>query len=170
MIESMMDFVNFEGKYVRESFKKISVEQCVKSVAKRFDRKLEEKRLTIQYDIDQDFQILGDEGGFRTILNQLLDNAVKFSRSDGCIIISFSKLPDGTAELLIVDNGPGFPTGAADKAFIPFERLSYTTSDKSGFGVGLSLSQSIAQAMGFEIEVDETAMDGGHVRIIFQNQ
>ncbi len=170
MIETMMDFVNFDGEYLREDFTKIPVEKCLKSVAERFSTRLEEKRLEIQYDIDPDLLVLGDEGGLGTIFNQLLDNAVKFSRSDGYITISSSRMNNGTAELLIMDNGPGFPTGASKKVFVPFERMSYATSATSGFGVGLSLSQSIARAMGFEIAIDETAMDGGHVRLIFASQ
>jgi heavy metal sensor kinase len=95
----------------------------------------------------------------------LLDNALKFSRAAGEVILSVTR-KDGLVSASVEDFGEGI--GEADLPHI-FKRFYQADRSRSagGHGLGLSLAQSIAQAHGVEIDVRSTLGKGTVFRVIF---
>ncbi|GGB91979.1 hypothetical protein GCM10011363_05700 [Marivita lacus] len=93
-------------------------------------------------------------------------HAIKFSPAGGTVGIQAQAMGEDQVEIVFRDNGPGFPEGTADVAFVAFERLGHETGTKSGVGVGLSLAQKFAEAMGGRIRIDETLRSGAKVSLI----
>jgi signal transduction histidine kinase len=75
-----------------------------------------------------------DEGLVRVILENLIHNAVKFTRKVDQPTIEIGHTPQG---FLIRDNGAGFPPGKAADLFQPFARL-HSANDFPGTGIGLT--------------------------------
>jgi PAS domain S-box-containing protein len=88
------------------------------------------------------------------ILLNLVSNAVKYNREGGSIEITSRVGPDGSAEIAVIDTGPGLSSGDLERIFLPFERLHAAGSGIEGAGIGLTLSAALAQAMGGWISVD----------------
>ena len=65
----------------------------------------------------------------------------------------------------ITDNGPGFPRGREDIAFLAFERLEQTTGAISGAGLGLTIARYLIEAMGGKIDIDSDYREGARVRV-----
>jgi len=74
----------------------------------------------------------------QAILN-IVDNAIKYSPNDTEIHIQVASLEDGTAEILILDQGPGIPVEEQSRIFDRFYRIDKGRSRQSG-GTGLGLS------------------------------
>ncbi|MBW4665271.1 MAG: HAMP domain-containing protein [Chroococcus sp. CMT-3BRIN-NPC107] len=84
--------------------------------------------------------VAGDPVLLQQVFNNLIDNAVKFSRFRNLPQISIGSLPDGT--IFVRDNGIGFEMEYADKLFAAFQRL-HSQQDFPGTGIGLAIVQRI---------------------------
>lgn len=93
-------------------------------------------------------------------------HAITFSPAGDTIGIEALPMGEDQVEIVFRDSGPGFPHGAADAAFVAFERLGHETGTTSGVGVGLSLAQKFAEAMGGRISIDETFRSGAKVSLV----
>ncbi len=88
----------------------------------------------------------------RIILNNLISNAIKFSKSTPDSKIKISSLKkNGNIELAVEDNGYGIPLEFKDKIFDMFFRASY---DKSGSGLGLFIAREAAKKMHGDLRVE----------------
>ncbi len=98
-----------------------------------------------------------DENGMRTIVFNLLDNAVKYG-GGSTITISIEAVLNRTV-LKITDSGPGIPPEELPRIFGRFER-SVSSNDVSGLGLGLFISRQFAQAHGGTLQAESTLGKG----------
>ena len=105
------------------------------------------KGLTIRLDCPQGRHLCAvDPEGLRQILYQLLSNALKFTPAGGVITLGL-KLEQGKVRFSVTDNGPGVPPEQLNHLFDRDLTLeSFTALPEQGLGLGLLLSQAIAQA------------------------
>lgn len=87
----------------------------------------------------------GDRLLLQQVFNNLIGNAVKFSKNQPKPCVEIDSLPDGT--IRIKDNGVGFQMEYADKLFGAFQRL-HNQSEFEGTGIGLAIVQRIVQRHG----------------------
>ncbi len=94
---------------------------------------------------------------FQQIVANLVRNAIEAvaSREDAEIRVS-TRHNEGVVELAVEDNGPGIPTEAADALFYAF-----STFKVGGLGLGLVISQTIAQNHGGDLRYDPSGNGRG---------
>ena len=92
--------------------------------------------------------VMGDRTLLQQVFNNLIANAMKFSRNHSQPCIQIDSLPDHT--IRIKDNGVGFQMEYADKLFGAFQRL-HNEKEFEGTGIGLAIVQRIIQRHGGSI-------------------
>jgi len=107
-----------------------------------------------------DRHVLADRQRLKQVLLNLLSNAVKYNREGGSVRILCEPAPGERIRIKVADTGPGIGSEALERLFVPFERLTAEFSGVEGTGLGLPLSQRLAQAMGGTLELT-TAIDQG---------
>ena len=111
------------------------------------------KSLAITADIDSQILVLADPGMLKTILRNLLGNAIKFSPAGGKITVTASKLADCWIEICVRDTGVGMPAEILNKLFLSNSHLPRKgTAGEPGTGLGLMLCSEFI------------AMHGGRIR------
>ena len=95
------------------------------------------------------------------VMTNLIDNAIKYGREEGKVVVSFDSDKEHVM-ISIKDDGPGIEPEAIEQIFIPF----YTTK-KTGSGIGLSLSRQIMQLHGGQLTVTSTPGQGSDFRLVF---
>ena len=105
--------------------------------------------------------VLADPQRLKQVALNLLSNAIKYNRPGGVVRTYFNETVPGRLRLLVVDTGPGLDSDAAARAFLPFERLAADSTDIEGTGLGLTLSRSLAQAMGGWVDIEHSAPGEG---------
>lgn len=91
---------------------------------------------------------------FKRVVHHLVDNAFKFSPEGGKVYIRLQSNGDGGCILTVQDQGPGIPQFERKKVFDRYYQISQgDTRLYEGLGVGLHISQAIAQSMGGEIQI-----------------
>ncbi|PRY33518.1 response regulator [Pseudosporangium ferrugineum] len=108
----------------------------------------------IEFRVDEAMTADADEGLVRVILENLVNNACKFTRriEKPSIEVGWSG-PHDEARYHIRDNGAGFPAGKAGELFRPFARL-HSAEDFPGTGIGLTTVHRAVERHGGEIHAE----------------
>jgi two-component system phosphate regulon sensor histidine kinase PhoR len=89
------------------------------------------------------------------VLANLVDNAIKYGRAQGKVIVGGKKLDDGKIEISVQDDGPGIPPESLGRVFERFYRVDKARSrEQGGTGLGLSIVKHIVQAHSGDVRVE----------------
>ena len=115
--------------------------------------------------IDQEKEIYfnGRKNLIQRCLNNLLDNAVNFSKK---IKITQQKIKKSIL-IYIEDDGPGIPSSEYENVFKPFYKIDKSRNQtKSSVGLGLSIASDIIRSHGGDIELGKSEMGGLKIKIV----
>lgn len=104
-------------------------------------------------------QVAVDRLSIIEVINNLVDNAIKYSPSDTTVTLTLRQNGQ-TVETVVQDQGVGIPENAIDKLFTKFYRSHRTRSSHRGTGLGLYMSKSIVEAHGGSIWVHSKVGEG----------
>ena len=139
------------------------LESFLESIAEEYTRKANDKGLMF----DKDFMgcgitALGDADRIRQIVINILENAVKFTRT-GCIKLQAS-YEDGALSLQVKDTGIGMDENTTQRIFQPFERAA-PDLDSEGFGLGLSITKGLVNLFGGRLSVSSQVGKGSEFKV-----
>jgi two-component system phosphate regulon sensor histidine kinase PhoR len=98
--------------------------------------------------------VVSDPDRLRRILENLVENAVKYTPAGGRIDITTGPAAEG-AELVVADDGPGIPAAHLERIFERFYRVDKARSrEMGGTGLGLSIVRHLAEGMGATVRVE----------------
>jgi len=92
--------------------------------------------------------VLGDAEDLRTVVTNLLNNAVKYSGQDVRVVVSAATPTPGTVWIRVQDQGVGIPKKQLKRIFNRFYRVQMRGVKVTGTGLGLYIVRSIARAHG----------------------
>jgi two-component system, OmpR family, sensor histidine kinase KdpD len=107
-------------------------------------------------------RVLADRGLLERALANVIENAIRYSPLETPARVT-AGVVDGLVDVRIVDRGPGVPEGQREQLFMPFQRLGDSGTD-DGVGLGLAVAKGFVEAMGGELEVEDTP--GGGLTIV----
>jgi two-component system sensor histidine kinase KdpD len=111
-------------------------------------------------------RVLADPGLLERALANVIENAIRFSPPGKPPRIT-AGVVDGVVDVRVTDRGPGVPRDEQEHLFAPFQRLG-DTSQGEGVGLGLAVAKGFVEAMGGQLEVEETP--GGGLTIVARLQ
>jgi signal transduction histidine kinase len=116
----------------------------------------------VEVDLGPRVIVEGDPAALRRLFTNLIENAVRYGdRARLCW-----SYEGGWAEVLVEDEGPGFPKDRAEALFGPFVRGEASRNRATGgTGLGLAIVRSIADAHGGEVRLENRDAGGGRVRV-----
>ncbi|WP_289697235.1 HAMP domain-containing sensor histidine kinase [uncultured Duncaniella sp.] len=111
-----------------------------------------DKDITINVNIPENTTIEADRAHLANVLNNLIDNAIKYSRDSVEITVT-----GDSHDLSVRDNGIGIPSKSIPYLFNKFYRVPHgNRQDVRGYGIGLYYVKSILDKMGWDIEAKST--------------
>jgi PAS domain S-box-containing protein len=119
----------------------------------------EQITVTVHESCQTQLNVMADPQRLRQVLLNLLTNAVKYNRPQGSVTVACSS-HDSKRRVSVTDTGRGIPPERIPQLFVPFERLGAESTHVEGTGLGLALSQRIAQALGGDLGVESTVGKG----------
>ena len=115
-----------------------------------------DKDITINVNIPENTTIEADRAHLANVLNNLIDNAIKYSRDSVEITVT-----GDSHDLSVRDNGIGIPSKSIPYLFNKFYRVPHgNRQDVRGYGIGLYYVKSILDKMGWDIEAKSTEGEG----------
>ena len=107
--------------------------------------------------------IVGDRFLLRDLIDNLVDNALRYTPAGGSVTVSCRR-DGGRGVLLVEDSGPGIPAASRERVFSRFVRLDDKTH---GSGLGLAIVRDIAAAHGARVAIDDRPGGGALLSISF---
>ena len=124
-----------------------------------------EKDLTINVNVDENVSVEADKTHLSNILNNLIDNAIKYSGDSVAITVSGNE-----KGISVRDNGIGIPAKSIPYLFNKFYRVPHgNRQDVRGYGIGLYYVKSIVDKMRWSISVKSKEAEGSIFTIKFSN-
>jgi len=151
----------FSGKGA-ESFETIDLAELIERVCSGFEFELGRRQVTTSLESSGDVRLVGDRFALEQMVTNLVSNALKASPRDGRIRLA-ARGEGEAVELLVEDEGPGFPEGDLRRIFDPF----FTTrAPGEGMGLGLSVVHGIVSAHGGSVRAENRAPRGARLRVL----
>jgi len=136
------------GGFERQRLDRVALDELVSASVQQFVQQALSKDIDIGFDL-QPALVLGDRFLLRDLVDNLVDNAIRYTPAGGEVTVSCG-VENGQGVLRVEDNGPGIPDSEKDKVFTRFYRLDQT---QSGSGLGLAIVRDIATDHGAELHV-----------------
>ncbi|MFL6588592.1 MAG: ATP-binding protein [Chthoniobacterales bacterium] len=111
----------------------------------------EAEGLEVEAKLPERLELVADRRSVSLIIQNLLENAIKYNEPDGCICI-YAQVTDGAAEITVKNNGEPIPPERAPHIFERFYRAR-ADARISGQGLGLSIAGELAKAHGGELKL-----------------
>jgi signal transduction histidine kinase len=111
----------------------------------------EAEGLEVEADLPDELPVVADRRAVSLIVQNLLENAIKYNEPEGCICI-YARVADGVAEVTVKNNGESIPPERAPHIFERFYRAR-TDARIPGQGLGLSIAAELAKAHGGRLEL-----------------
>jgi len=105
--------------------------------------------IELELDVVSSLTILGERHGLITLLDNLLENAIKHSPPKTTVRVTVARADDGGAALTIDDAGPGIPQGLRERVFERFFRAP--DQAQPGSGLGLAIVRAVADTHGASV-------------------
>lgn len=148
---------------VRQS---VNLSAIARDVAADLDGREPDRR--VEWRIDDDLVADADPGLARVVLENLLGNAFKFTRStEGACIVVTSEAAGGARRFVVRDNGAGFDSTQAARLFQPFSRL-HNAKEFEGTGIGLATVARIVGRHGGTVAAEAHRGNGATFRFTLE--
>ncbi|GGZ19180.1 two-component sensor histidine kinase [Echinicola pacifica] len=166
-VEKVLQAAALEKKDFKLKFDLINLVDLIEDSKRHFDLQVEKKGGQIELEVIVDNPYVeADAFHLSNIINNLLDNANKYSRDQPLIQISLIADPD-RIKLIIRDHGMGMSKDSVKKIFDKFYRVpTGNVHDVKGFGLGLAYVKTMVEAHHGEIAVDSEINKGSTFTII----
>lgn len=148
-----------------------NIKETVESVLRSLSHLAEEKsQQVIFYFESMNFDIYSDKLKISEVVENLVSNALKYSKQNTCIEITL-KRGDSDIQIVIADEGPGFTETDKQKIFGKFQRLSARpTGNESSTGLGLFTVKKIMDKLGGEIMLESEQGKGSRFTLVIRLQ
>ncbi len=147
---------NAEMEYKKE---RVNVHEIVEGIMKTYGPIAVSRKIVLEHAPGDDLlPVLADKDKVTEVFANLIDNAIKYSRDDGKVMISHAA-NNGFAMISIMDNGVGIPEMDIAKLFAPYFR-SETGKAVQGTGLGLYIVKNLVEKMGGKISATSKVGEG----------
>jgi signal transduction histidine kinase/CheY-like chemotaxis protein len=166
LIEGLLDISRIEAGRLEIRRDQVLIRVLLQELVEMFRLQAESKGIQFHYHPCPYMPeiVSTDEKHLRQILINLLSNAVKFT-SEGSVSLSV-RYRSQVAEFYVDDTGPGITENEQQRIFQPFERIRKPgIPQMPGTGLGLTISQLLADIMGGEITLKSKPQEGSEFRL-----
>lgn len=162
LIEDLIMFSLASRGEMSMKLEKVDIRRIISLAAASASNKAEERGVQVLVaaaDTIPDVQADPEKIGW--VVNQLLDNGIKFTPSGGRIVITLKEEGGNLVAISIADTGIGIPSSRLREIFEPFHQLdASSTRSYGGTGLGLSLVRQIIEAHGSLLDVQSVVGKG----------
>jgi signal transduction histidine kinase len=159
LIDNLLDVTAIETDRMRLVFKEYDLHTLCQRVLARFRTECEAKGLRLLVNIaPPPLKGVGDPERLGRALEQLVDNAAKFTPQGGTIGVQVSALNEEEYVIQVADTGPGVPVEVQARVFEPFFQADGSvTRAYGGAGVGLAVVRGVALGHGGSVHLTSPA-------------
>lgn len=167
MVEKLLELTN-EEEILEKSH--VDLNDLFESIQLDLSDQLQQKKMTIQFDLTKKIAIYGDLDLLYQVFYNLIENAIKYSHTKSEIYLSATETVKET-RIVIADQGIGIPQRHREAIFNPLFRVDESRNQEiSGSGLGLAIVKKIVTKHGGQIYVEEQNNSGSQFIVILPKE
>lgn len=149
------------------AFAPVELSTLLRDVTSTMTMNAKKAYVTLRYEGDP-VTVQGSRDMLTELVTNLCDNAIRYNRPGGQVVLRCGPTGGGGAYVQVEDNGIGIPQDAQDRVFERFFRVDKSRSKATGgTGLGLAIVKHIAVLHGARIELHSTVGTGTTIRVNF---
>jgi two-component system phosphate regulon sensor histidine kinase PhoR len=153
LIQDLLTISALEAGRVKLNLQTVELRPLVEKVLSDLKPPADNKNITLANQLP-DLIATADVSRLEQVLANLVDNSIKYGRTQGAVTVGGRKAGDGKIEIFVQDDGPGIPPESLDRIFERFYRVDKARSrEQGGTGLGLSIVKHIVQSHGGKVWV-----------------
>jgi two-component system phosphate regulon sensor histidine kinase PhoR len=165
LIADILELSLIESGNVALNVREIALHTAVQDVLNSLSAKAAEREIDLRNQVAPDISVFADTVRLEQMLTNLIDNAIKFNRRGGSVIVEQTER-DGRDIISVTDTGEGILPEHAQRIFERFYRADRARSREiGGTGLGLAIVKHLARLHGGEVTVNSTLAEGTMFRI-----
>lgn len=163
VVDSLLDIAAAEGGALRLHWTGVDLGALAERAADLYREVAEEKRIEVRLDVREPVIVEADAVRLGQVVNNLLDNALKYTPSGGHVTLAAEASGKG-AVLVVDDDGPGVPVPEREAIFRRLYRGDASRSER-GLGLGLSLVKAVVESHGGTVSVGVSPAGGARFTV-----
>ena len=154
LLENLLNWSMMQRNVLDYDPVNINLYDVVNKIVRRSSHSVKEKNISLLNNVDNETLVYADAEMLRSIVQNLIVNAIKFTPNEGQVIVS-SKPKNGFVEVSIKDTGIGIESDKSSELF-NFHKLFSTngTAGEKGTGLGLPLCKEFVEKNGGKIRIE----------------
>ena len=160
LVSNLLDLSRIEAGQLVVERNPVSLAEITQSVLDEMESTIEEKNISVTTEMASLPPVVGDQPRLRMIIQNLIDNSVKYNHPGGQVKIT-SKVGKNSVVWQITDTGTGIPKGDRKRVFQKFYRGQQNSKEHSyGTGLGLYIVKAIIEQLGGQISFNSGENEG----------
>ena len=161
MVSSLLDLTRIEYGELKLNFKKIDLNEFINNFISSISSLAKKKDINIKFQSNHKGDIYADPQAIERIMNNLIDNAIKYSEKGSEILVITKNDSDSFIKVMIEDSGSGISDEDQDFIFSRFYRTaSARATDNQGSGLGLAIVKHLVNSLNGEVGIDSIPEKG----------
>lgn len=146
LVKNLLMLSKFDEEGIKRVYQEFNLSETVEKMAGPFAAVANAGNRKFYMEIQPDIRLMGDEDSIEQLITTLVDNAIKYCSEEGIIRISLSILKK-EKKLTVYNTVDNLDTKNLDRLFDRFYRMDSSRSrETGGYGIGLSIAKSVAEA------------------------
>lgn len=160
LLDNLLKWTKSQIGRMNTVFQEVDISEVVLFASKMSDLVAQVKNVEVEYEIPGPIKVHCDVDMVKTIMRNLMSNAIKYSQEGGRIVISIRETPTH-AEISVRDFGIGIKEEDIPKLLNPeIHHTTYGTKNEEGSGLGLQLVQDLTRRNGGSLTVESKEGEG----------
>lgn len=160
LVQDLLKWAQLQTNKIKLNPRKFDLNECINNVLALSEENAHEKGIKITYTKRGNNFVLADEDMTKAVLRNLISNAIKFTKRDGCIDVDVKEGPNDFI-VSVKDNGVGMDEETVSKLFSNnINESKYGTENEKGAGLGLNLCRELVEKNHGKIFVESKLGEG----------
>ena len=156
MERMLNEYLEFSRNQKNEETEKVNLKNVIQDIVTKYENK------KINFSVEENLEINIRPNSIKRCLTNLIDNGLSFGKRIEILI----KKTINNVIIFVDDDGPGIPEKEHQNVMKPFYRIDESRGqNKSGVGLGLSISNDIIRSHGGNISLEKSPLNGLRVKI-----
>jgi heavy metal sensor kinase len=164
LVNQLLLISESETEQLKSEYVPVMLDEIVAKAVNMFQGVAESREVDVKTRISGPLPMLGNRNLLRQLVNNLIDNAIKYTSAGGSVVVEVHRQPqEDVAVLSVSDTGIGIAPEDLRRVFDRFFRADRSRSrlgETTGSGLGLSICQAVAAAHGGEITCESEPSRG----------
>jgi signal transduction histidine kinase len=161
LVNELFELSKLEANQIKPSKEPFIISELVNDIGTKYNIIAKSKNIQIDTFLSKELApVYADISLIERVIQNLLDNAIKFTPKNGYISITTEKCKNNHVKISVTDNGIGIPEKDREKIFARYYRASNYTDLKNSTGLGLAIVKKILDLHDSNLELTSTVDKG----------